>query len=296
MQPRHTGGPTRQAGGLDPITLEIQWQRLVTIVDEMDTATIRTSFSSIVGESHDFGCVLMDEDGGGPRAGAVEPAPVLHHDADLPRATCSASFQKTRSGRETCSSRTIRGSAARISRITIWSPRCFIGSRLVAFIGDDGPRVGRRRTSRRSGGDGRLPGGHACDADLLLPGGRAGRGDPRRYRGELPRARDGDGRSQRDRRGRTGSGSAGSKSSWTTTRSRICAGCPRRSWTGRSRRSVRPSPALPDGVSTYAVTADGYREPFTLRMRIEIRGSDMTCDFAGSSPQQRAPRSTRRST
>jgi len=47
---------------IDTITLEVQWQRLITIVDEMDTATIRTSFSTIVGESHDFGCVMMDQD------------------------------------------------------------------------------------------------------------------------------------------------------------------------------------------------------------------------------------------
>ena len=40
---------------IDPISLEIQWQRLVAIADEIDTAVIRTSFSTIVGESHDFG-------------------------------------------------------------------------------------------------------------------------------------------------------------------------------------------------------------------------------------------------
>lgn len=50
------------AAALDPITLEIQWQRLVAITDEMDNATIRSSFSTIVGESHDFGCILMDGD------------------------------------------------------------------------------------------------------------------------------------------------------------------------------------------------------------------------------------------
>jgi N-methylhydantoinase B len=50
---------------IDPITLEIQWQRLVNIVDEIDNAVIRTSFSTIVGESHDFGCVLMDAQGRG---------------------------------------------------------------------------------------------------------------------------------------------------------------------------------------------------------------------------------------
>src|SRR6056297_443383 len=50
---------------MDPISLEVMWQRLVAIADEIDTATIRTSFSTIVGESHDFGCVLMDADGHG---------------------------------------------------------------------------------------------------------------------------------------------------------------------------------------------------------------------------------------
>ena len=50
------------AAALDPITLEIQWQRLIAITDEMDNATIRASFSTIVGESHDFGCILMDGD------------------------------------------------------------------------------------------------------------------------------------------------------------------------------------------------------------------------------------------
>ncbi len=33
---------------IDPITLELRRQRLVTIVDEMDTSTTRTSFSSMV--------------------------------------------------------------------------------------------------------------------------------------------------------------------------------------------------------------------------------------------------------
>jgi N-methylhydantoinase B len=50
---------------LDPVSLEIIWQRLISISDEMDNSTIRTSFSTIVGESHDFGCVLMDEIGNG---------------------------------------------------------------------------------------------------------------------------------------------------------------------------------------------------------------------------------------
>jgi N-methylhydantoinase B len=56
---------------------------------------------------------------------------------------------------------------------------------------------------------------------------------------------------------------------------------------GRSEQALRNAiRALPDGVSDYEITADGYLEPFTLRLKIEIRGSDILMDFAGSSPQQ----------
>ncbi|MDH3675797.1 MAG: hydantoinase B/oxoprolinase family protein, partial [Anaerolineae bacterium] len=48
---------------IDPISLEIQWQRLIAIMDEIDNATVRTSFSTIVGESRDFACILVDQAG-----------------------------------------------------------------------------------------------------------------------------------------------------------------------------------------------------------------------------------------
>jgi N-methylhydantoinase B/oxoprolinase/acetone carboxylase alpha subunit len=50
---------------LDPVTLEIQWRRLITIMDETDRALTRTAFSTIVGESGDFACILMDAQGHG---------------------------------------------------------------------------------------------------------------------------------------------------------------------------------------------------------------------------------------
>jgi N-methylhydantoinase B len=48
---------------IDSVTLEIQWQRLISIMDEIDNATVRTSFSTIVGESRDFACILVDQAG-----------------------------------------------------------------------------------------------------------------------------------------------------------------------------------------------------------------------------------------
>ncbi|MFH5926895.1 hydantoinase B/oxoprolinase family protein [Roseomonas xinghualingensis] len=47
----------------DPVTLELLWTRLVSIVDEAAAALLRTSFSTIVRESHDFACVLTDARG-----------------------------------------------------------------------------------------------------------------------------------------------------------------------------------------------------------------------------------------
>jgi N-methylhydantoinase B len=59
----NTGTHTGNNLDIDPIDLEIYWQRLVSIMDEVDNATVRTSFSTIVGESRDFACILVNEDG-----------------------------------------------------------------------------------------------------------------------------------------------------------------------------------------------------------------------------------------
>jgi len=48
---------------LDPIALEIVWQRLVAMIDEASSSLRRSSFSLVVRESHDFVVVLLDKDG-----------------------------------------------------------------------------------------------------------------------------------------------------------------------------------------------------------------------------------------
>lgn len=47
----------------DPITLEILWSRLIAIANESAATLVRTSFSTIVRESNDYACVLMDAAG-----------------------------------------------------------------------------------------------------------------------------------------------------------------------------------------------------------------------------------------
>lgn len=50
-------------GKFDPVTLEILWRRLISIVDEADTAVIRTAFSSLLRDAHDYTCMFTDARG-----------------------------------------------------------------------------------------------------------------------------------------------------------------------------------------------------------------------------------------
>lgn len=47
----------------DPVTLEILWRRLISIVDESDSAVARTAFSSLLRDAHDYTCMFTDQKG-----------------------------------------------------------------------------------------------------------------------------------------------------------------------------------------------------------------------------------------
>ncbi|WP_430395546.1 hydantoinase B/oxoprolinase family protein [Ferrovibrio sp.] len=49
--------------GIDPITLEILWTRLISMVDEAAATFVRTSFSTLVREANDYAVVLTDRRG-----------------------------------------------------------------------------------------------------------------------------------------------------------------------------------------------------------------------------------------
>jgi N-methylhydantoinase B len=46
----------------DAVSLSIMWDRLVSLVDEIVSTLVRTSFSTIVNESYDLTCVILDAD------------------------------------------------------------------------------------------------------------------------------------------------------------------------------------------------------------------------------------------
>ncbi|WP_442595526.1 hydantoinase B/oxoprolinase family protein [Parapusillimonas sp. JC17] len=55
----------------------------------------------------------------------------------------------------------------------------------------------------------------------------------------------------------------------------------------RSEQAMRKAiSALPDGEYRYSMDTDGFAEPFHFNVAVRIAGSEIECDFAGSSPQQ----------
>jgi len=53
-------GSTMSAKTFDAVSLGIMWDRLVSLVDEIVSTLVRTSFSTIVNESYDLTCVVLD--------------------------------------------------------------------------------------------------------------------------------------------------------------------------------------------------------------------------------------------
>ncbi|MCZ7567121.1 MAG: hydantoinase B/oxoprolinase family protein [Ardenticatenaceae bacterium] len=270
---------------IDPITLEVQWQRLVTIVDETDTATIRTSFSTIVGESHDFGCVLLDQDGAGLAQAQWSP-PQFCTMMPLTTKIMLQKFPKEtlQPGDVLITNDPWIGST-HLPDYNVVSP-VFHKGKLVAFFGT---------TAHVSD-----VGGHRGDleaVDMFQEGTRVmptffyRGGEPVKVVHEFIAAncRVPD-LVMGDLHAIVGTHRVGARrvqeflNDYELDDLRELAA----EILNRSEMALRQAiGALPDGTSTYEVTGDGYFEPFTLRVRIEVRGSDIYFDFAGSSPQVR---------
>ena len=273
------------ASRIDPITLEIQWQRLISIVDEMDTATIRASFSSIVGESHDFGCILMDQDGNGigqaqwspPQFCTMLPITTKHMINKMPK-------DALRSGDVMITNDPWMGST-HLPDYNLVSP-VFHKGKLIAFMGT---------VAHVSD-----VGGHLGDleaADMFQEGTRVmptffyRDGQPVELVHEFISAncRVPD-MVMGDLNASVGTHKVAIRRmqdmmndyDLSDIQDLACE------IMDRSEAALRRAiSALPDGVSEYEVVADGYMEPFTLKVKVEVRGSDIYIDFAGSSLQQR---------
>ena len=269
---------------LDPISLEVMWQRLVAIADEIDTATIRTSFSTIVGESHDFGCIVMDAQGRGLSQAQWSPPQFC---TMLPRTTRDMlkkfPAETLREGDVLATNDPWIGST-HLPDYNLVSP-VFHHGKLVAFLGtvahvsDVGGHLGDLEASDMF-----------MEGTRLMPNYfyRGGEVDPVVEEFIAANCRVPD-MVLGDLHAIVGTHRIGARrirefmdDYELDDISELSEAIQAKS-EAALRDAIR---ALPDGVTHYEVTADGYLEPFTLKAALEIKGDTLAIDFAGSSPQQ----------
>ncbi len=268
---------------LDPILLEVLWNRLVSVVEEQARALMRTSFTSVVREAGDLSAGLFDRRGR-MVAQAVTGTPG-HVNA---MATSAHHFL------EAFPTETLRPGDALVTNhpwqtsghlndFTVMTP-IFGGGEIVAFFGNCCHALDLG--GRGFGADGR----EVYEEGLFLPISRlfAG-GEPNEELLRIVRA------NVRtpfevvgDLYAQAGSNEVGGArllemmeefdlADIESLSDEVCF---------RSEHAMREAIAgIPDGVYEHRTSTDGFDEPIELAVAVRVEGDELTVDYEGSSPQ-----------
>lgn len=270
---------------MDPITLEVLWNRLISVVNEQAAALIRTSFTSIVRESGDLSACVFDARGqmlaqavtGTP--GHINPmqAAMRHFMAAIPpEQLAPGDVLVTNNPWQT---------AGHLNDITIITP-IFKGDRIIGYVGnichalDIGGRI--------MGSDAR----DVYEEGFYIPICKLfQRGEPDAMLFKLfeanvrtPRETIGDLYAQ------TASNDVGGRRLLEMMEEyRLETLEPLADEIiGRSERAMRAAiAALPDGVYAADGWSDGFEAPVYLKVALTVNGDQVDVDFAGTSPQSR---------
>jgi len=264
----------------DPISLEIHWRRLVSMVDEASAAFVRTSFSTLVREANDFAVLLTDPQGRSiaqssasiPSFIGTLPATVRHLTARFPAHTLKP-------GDVMITNDPWMG-AGHIHDVSTVMP-IFHRRRLVAFAGvvshmpDIGGRI-RNAGNREIFEEGlqipRLKLMHAGKPDeAVLAMIERNVRVPDQTLGDIF-AQVAAGRMLEDRLRPLLD---------DVDLDALSAEIRRRSEAGM-RKAIR---AVPDGVYRGYSEHDGFEEPIHIRCAVTVKGDRLSIDYAGSSPQ-----------
>ncbi len=271
--------------GIDPVALEIQWQRLISIMDEIDDATVRTSFSTIVGESRDFACILVDQDGYSLCQSSFSPPDFC---VILPRTTrhiLERFPQHTLQDGDVLVTNDAWLGAGHLPDYVVITP-IFWQGQVVAFMGTIAHLADT--------------GGHPGDIDSYDVFSEGLRLPPcKLYEGGEPNALVWDiiGGNCRvpdlvlgDLRAIVGTHRLGARRLREFLQDYALADIRLLSDTihDSSERLMRQRiAALPDGIHEFGLDIDGYIERVHLYATVEIRGSDIYVDYTGTSAQTR---------
>jgi len=270
---------TRQ---FDPASLEILWTRLISMVDEAAATLVRTSFSNIVRECHDYAVVLLDADGrllaqstqSIPSFISTLPATVRHVAAKFP-------VEAMAPGDAFITNDPWLGTG-HLPDINIVVP-VFRGGTLVAFSASvaHSPDIGGRI---RSPGIREL-----YEEGLRIPPLRLfSRGEPERAVLEILEANV---RVPEQVLGDLFAQLAANRMleqrlDELLDESALDLRAFGREIQGRAEAAMRRAiEALPDGSHSFVVEVDGFGDPVRIVCRVTIAGDGIEVDYAGTSPE-----------
>jgi N-methylhydantoinase B len=270
---------------LDPVTLEICWNRLIGVVNEQAAALQRTSFTSIVREAGDLSAGVFDSRGF-MVAQAVTGTPGHINSMALAMKHFLAAYPLDRlAPGDVLITNDPWKTSGHLNDVTICSP-IFRGGQCIAFFASTCHTADI--------------GGHVLSAEArevyeeglqipilkLYEGGRPNETLMAMIRENtrLPEMVLGDFHAQ------IAGGAVGGErllefmDEFGLERLEPLAD----EIIGRTERAMREAiRALPRGGYEHAITSDGFGEPITIKVRCQVQGDDLLIDYAGSSPASR---------
>lgn len=270
----------------DPVTLEILWERLITIVDEGAVSLRNTAFSLLVREGNDFAIVLLD-----PQGNAV-----AQNRASLPCFTGTIPptakyvvrvFQNTWQPGDVVIINDPWLSAGHVNDLTVITP----------IFGKEGVAAFTANTAHAADIGGLRYGGRGRDMyeeGLRLPALKLySAGEPNKVLFEMIRTNVrlpdhviGDIEAQV-----SANETAGRKLKELLKEFEIKDLTPLTSAIlSRSEAVMRAAiEEVPDGAWSHEIKMDGVGDPLTIRATVEVKGSNINIDYTGTSPQVDAP-------
>ncbi len=270
---------------IDPIVLEVLWNRLLSVVNEQQVALMRTAFSTIVRESQDLACGVFDTRGsmiaqsltGTPGHINAMATGVQHFLRAYPPGTLSPG--------DVLLTNDPWMTAGQINDITVVTP-VFKGDRVVGYFANTchAADIGGRILSAEAR--------EVYEEGLRIPIMKLfNRGQINRELIALIRAnvRTPD-ETVGDLYAQTSCNDVGARSllqfmdefnldSVDPLADEVIA---------RSERAMRDSiRAVPNGVYEHETWSDGFEEPIRIKVKVTVEDEDIYIDFAGSSPQSR---------
>ncbi len=268
---------------LDPVTLEVLWNRLLSVANEQQAALMRTAFSTVVRESQDLACGVFDTRGQMMAQSITGTPGHINPMATGVRHLLAAYPPETLSPGDVLITNDPWLTSGQLNDFTVLTP-IFRNGAIVAYFGnlchaaDIGGQVFSGEAHEIFEEGLRVPVTKLFDKGEpnheLLKIIRANVRLPDETVGDLyaqASCNDVGGRALLTMMDEFGLGSV------DPLADEIIA---------RSERALREAIcSLPDGVYTHEVWSDGFEEPIVIAVALTVRDDEIDIDFAGSSPQ-----------